>query len=116
MRELLKMKGSDWLEEYAKNMKMYTTVKKFQVSKIVMFLKEDYFSPKLHLFNKKYTKNSNIVKTVFYFNILFLWCQIWFFNQSILQSSVSHDPSEIILICWFGAQETFFIINVENAV
>ncbi len=53
-----------WLEEYAKNMKMYTTVKKFQVSKIVMFLKEDYFSPKLHLFNKKYTKNSNIVKMI----------------------------------------------------
>jgi len=21
----------------------------------------------------------------------------------------SHDPSEIILICWFGAQETFLI-------
>jgi len=29
---------------------------------------------------------------------------------------VSHDPSEIILICWFGAQETvLFIINVENS-
>jgi len=28
-------------------------------------------------------------------------------QQSFLQSSVSHDPSEIILICWFGAQETF---------
>jgi len=30
------------------------------------------------------------------------------------QSSVSHDPSEIILICWFAAQEIFLItINVE---
>jgi len=30
--------------------------------------------------------------------------------------SVSHDFSEIILICWFGAQETFLnIINVENS-
>ncbi len=37
--------------------------------------------------------------------------------------SVSHDPSEIIIICWFGAQETFIIIiiiiiiiiNVENS-
>ncbi len=37
--------------------------------------------------------------TVFYFNIL-----------SLLQSLVSHDPSEIILICWFGDQETFLII------
>jgi len=33
---------------------------------------------------------------------------------SLLQYSVSHDPSEIILICWFGAEETFLIINVEN--
>ncbi len=30
-----------------------------------------------------------------------------------MRSSVSHDPSEIILICWFAAQETF--INVENS-
>jgi len=29
------------------------------------------------------------------------------FSASLLQSSVSHDPSEIILICWFGAQEYF---------
>ncbi len=28
---------------------------------------------------------------------------------------MSHDPSEIILICWFGAQETFFIISAENS-
>ncbi len=35
---------------------------------------------------------------------------------SLFQSSVSHDPSEIILICWFAAQETFLIIiNVENS-
>ncbi len=30
------------------------------------------------------------------------------------QKNVSHNPSEIILICWFAAQETFIIINVEN--
>ncbi len=28
------------------------------------------------------------------------------FPASLLQSSVSHDPSEIILICWFADQET----------
>ncbi len=28
---------------------------------------------------------------------------------------MSHDPSEIILIYWFAAQETFIIINVENS-
>ncbi len=33
----------------------------------------------------------------------------------LLQSSVSHDTSEIILIYWFGAQETFLIIIVESS-
>jgi len=32
------------------------------------------------------------------------------FSASLLQSSVSHDPSEIILTWWFAAQETFLII------
>jgi len=37
------------------------------------------------------------------------------FSASLLQSSL-HDPSEIILICWFAAQETILIIiNVENS-
>ncbi len=26
--------------------------------------------------------------------------------------SVSRDPSEIILICWYDAQETFLIITI----
>ncbi len=34
--------------------------------------------------------------------------------QTLLQSSVSHDPSEIVLIFWFAAQETFIIISFEN--
>ncbi len=38
------------------------------------------------------------------------------FSASLLQSSVSHDLSEIILIYWFNAQETFIIsINVNNS-
>ncbi len=32
------------------------------------------------------------------------------FSASLLQSSVSHDPSEIILIYWLAAQETFFLL------
>jgi len=37
------------------------------------------------------------------------------FSAALFQSKVSHDPSEIILICWLAAQETFIIIfNVEN--
>ncbi len=38
------------------------------------------------------------------------------FQQSLLQSSVARDLSEIILICWFGAQEKNLIIfHVENS-
>jgi len=34
----------------------------------------------------------------------------------LLLSSESHDPSEIILICQFAAQETIIIIfNAENS-
>ncbi len=36
------------------------------------------------------------------------------FQQHLLQFLVSHDPSEIILICWFAAQEAILVINVEN--
>ncbi len=35
--------------------------------------------------------------------------QSWF-SASFLQSSVSHDLSEISLIYWYAAQETFLII------
>ncbi len=37
------------------------------------------------------------------------------FQQPLLQSSVSHDPSESILICRFGVQEPFLIIIVDNS-
>ncbi len=48
------------------------------------------------------------------------------FQQPLLQSLVSHDPSEIILMCWFGYKllsiitgaqlliMVFIIINVEH--
>jgi len=41
--------------------------------------------------------------------------QRWFLT-SLLQSSVSHDPSEITIICWFAAQETFLIIIIIEIV
>ncbi len=37
------------------------------------------------------------------------------FSASLLQSSLAHDPSEIILIGWFAAQNTLMIIKVENS-
>ncbi len=33
------------------------------------------------------------------------------FQQPLLQSSVSHEPSEIILLCRFGAQETLSMLK-----
>jgi len=39
-----------------------------------------------------------------------------FQHHHLITCASSHDPSEIILICWFDAQETFLIIiNVENS-
>ncbi len=43
------------------------------------------------------SENTNTVK--YYYNLI---CNLF------------HDDSEIILICSFGAQETFLIIYVEN--
>jgi len=33
--------------------------------------------------------------------------------MTLLQTSVSYDPLEVILICGFDAQETFITINVK---
>ncbi len=86
-----------------------------------------FCSPRLHSFDQKYNKNRNIVEYNYNLKQLFsMWISVKIafiptikavFSASLLQSSVSHDPSEIIIICWFNAQETFLIINnVENDV
>jgi len=72
---------------------------------------------------KKYSKNCYNVKYyynlrhVFYFNIfqnIIYSCDCKAeFSASLLQSSVSHDPSELILICRFSAQETFLIWSLS---
>ncbi len=55
----------------------------------------------------------NIKKSPFYLdtilNIIYPCDFKAVFSASLLQSSVSHDTSEIIIICWFTAQETFCI-------
>ncbi len=75
-----------------------------------------FCSSRLHLFDQIYSKNCQILLSlkiaVFYVNII----EKAVFSASLLQSSVSHDSSEIIIICWFAAQEIFLIIiNVENS-
>ncbi len=37
------------------------------------------------------------------------------FSASLLQSSESHDPSEIILICWLCLRNISDLISVENS-
>ncbi len=50
-----------------------------------------------------------------YFLFLYILNAIYSCNGKA-EFSVSHDPSEIIQICSFGALETFLIIiNVENS-
>ncbi len=73
--------------------------------------------------------DKNAVKTVIftsYYNLKLLFPILVHFKMlfisvikaessaSLLLSSVSHDPSEIILICWFAAQETSIIKNIET--
>ncbi len=68
-------------------------------------------SPRLYLFDQNAAKQ--FVK--YYYNLIYSYYGK--FSASLLQSSVSHDPSEIILICWFAAQKTFLIIiNVKTVV
>ncbi len=66
--------------------------------------------------DQKYSQNSNIVRNYYNLNNCFLfayilWCKAEF-SASLLQSSASHDLSDIILKYWFG--EMFLIINVEK--
>ncbi len=69
---------------------------------------------------KYYYKSKYIFSIWIYFEKchLFLWRKASLgFSASLFQSSVSHDSSEIILICWFAAQETFMIIiNIEKKI
>ncbi len=58
-----------------------------------------------------------MLKYKFWYFILILKLLIYSYDVDFSsQSSVSYDPSEIIQLCRFGAQETFLIIiiNVKN--
>ncbi len=49
---------------------------------------------------------------VIHLNVIYSWDGKAYFSASLLQSSVSHDPSEIILICQIiAAQETFVLMK-----
>ncbi len=77
-----------------------------------MFLKEVSYAHEASIYLIKNTVKTTVkyyynLKCVFYFNTfknyIYLCDANAEFSASLLQSSVSHDPSEIILICWFGA-------------
>ncbi len=56
------------------------------------------------LFDQVYIKSSNILKYFDLKNIYIL----------IVQSSVSHGPSEIILICRFDPQKHFLSLSISK--
>ncbi len=79
------------------------------VKVFLMVFKKGSVSPR-HLLDPKYSQIKQqyceILLTFFKLN----------FQQSLLQSQVSHDPSEIILIGCFGAKEKcLIIISVGNS-
>ncbi len=50
------------------------------------------------------------------FELFFLYDNKAEFSASLLQSSVSHDPSEIILTCSFAAQKNFLLLSMFKTV
>ncbi len=56
----------------------------------------------------------HILNNCFQFEYIFKMILISVMQSHQSVSLVSHDPSEMILVCWFAAQETFLIISVEN--
>ncbi len=57
-------------------------------------------------------QNTNIMK--YFYNLEYLF-SLWIYFKVQCIPLVSHDPSEIIIKCWFAAQDTFIIIiNVKN--
>ncbi len=87
--------------------------------RFLMFLKEVSSAHQGRIYWIKNAVNCEILLQfkikVFYCNIflntIYSWDQSWIFS---IITPVSHDPSEIILICWFDAHETCIIINVEK--
>ncbi len=77
-----------------------------------VFSKSLLCSPRLHLFDQNYSKKSEILPfeiTLFNFKIKFIPVIKAEFPASLLQFSVSHDPSEIILVCRFVARKHFLL-------
>ncbi len=93
---------------------IYTTVPGLEV-----FLKEVKLSEDVYLIYKYSTQTAlilwNIIKIEKELLSIWIYVQMLFFLWCKAELSVSHDPSEIILIYWFAAQETFLILNVENS-
>ncbi len=89
------------------------------VSIYVQYHSKVFCSPRLHLFDQKYSKNCEIfLRCVLYFNIL--WNVIYACDQSCIFSIITPVfsvtwSSEIIIIYWLAAQEILLIIiSVEN--
>ncbi len=57
-------------------------------------------------------KNNSFIFYLIFLNV-FLWGQSWFFYLTLNKMFLlSHDPSEIFLIRWFGAQKKIILFNI----
>ncbi len=65
----------------------------------MIYLKKSYSNQELFIYLNKFKAYFVFIQQHFYYFYDFVE-----FSASLLQSSVSHDPSEFILICWFAAQ------------
>ncbi len=85
------------------------------IQKFLFFLGTKFYAHQCYIYlikNCEIILHSFLCKYIFKYN-LFLWYKAEF-SASLLHH-MSHDHSEIILICLFGAQKIFLIIiNVEN--
>ncbi len=86
---------------------IYSTVHKFEVSKILCFWKRSHQGCTYLIKNTVKTVRLWNIHFNIYSNVIYFWCKVEF-SASSLQSSVPHDPSEII--CWFVAHEIFIIM------
>ncbi len=64
-------------------------------------LKDIFYTHQGYIYFIQNSKTSDIVN-YYNFKIIVFYFYIILLCKSLLQSSVSHDLSEIILICWFG--------------
>ncbi len=90
--------GQEW--HHVTHFCIYTTTQKFFCSSRLHYLIKNIYRKTVILWNIITVWNNSFSAWIYLTCNLLLWCKAEF-SALFLQSSVSHDPSEINLICWF---------------